>query len=441
MSERRSSARIAAQDKSSPTSSPQSKSSPAGTKRKADTSASPAGKGNKRGRKAKEQKSLEETIDPTKTQDTEKTEDNNDEGKPDTEMKDANGTTKSQEEAKDTQAEDVKKAEESAPADTTKDEAGSTNTSKMDDTGKIEPTNSSTLNGPVEKDSAVEPDKREEETPSSILEKGIIYFFFRGRVGIDHPSDPNEIARSYMVLRPLPHGAKLGDGPIGDGENARLLALPKKVLPKSHQDRFMSFVEKAGTTFHDLKENFMKGSDYETKTAGVRHTPPATPVAEGIYAITTTGRESHLAYIMTIPEKITEVQEDIGIRDRGSFVLSLRNPQYQPPAQAALPQGPDFSKEILDEFRSLRWMPLQPKHLNYANAQFLLIGESGGHLGKAVEEQKEDALDEKKESPEEEMEKLEHEDEIRVKHLKGDDSVFADLGLSAKEYPKVQTTW
>ena len=96
---------------------------------------------------------------------------------------------------------------------------------------------------------------------------------------------------------------------------------------------------------------------------------------------------------------------------------------------------------ILDEFRALRWAPLQPKHLDYANAQFLLIGEAGGHLGKAVEEQKEDAQDSKKESPEEEMEKLEHEDEIRIKHLKGDDSVFVDLGLSAGEYPKVQTTW
>lgn len=96
---------------------------------------------------------------------------------------------------------------------------------------------------------------------------------------------------------------------------------------------------------------------------------------------------------------------------------------------------------MLNEFRSLRWMPLQPKHLNFANAQFLLIGESGGQLGKAVEEQPDDQENEKKESPEEEMEKLEHEDEIRVKHLKGDDAVFADLGLNAKDYPKVQTTW
>ena len=58
------------------------------------------------------------------------------------------------------------------------------------------------------------------------------------------------------------------------------------------------------------------------------------------------------------------------------------------------------------------------------------------------------------------MEKLEHEDEIRVEHLKGmallfstftllvltngcsgDDAVYEDLTTSAKDYPKLQTTW
>ncbi len=73
---------------------------------------------------------------------------------------------------------------------------------------------------------------------------------------------------------------------------------------------------------------------------------------------------------------------------------------------------------ILDEFRSLRWMPLQPKHLDYGNAQILIIGEGQGSVDKATQPQ---AQDEKlgKEKPVEEMEKLEGEDEIRVKHLKG----------------------
>lgn len=219
-----------------------------------------------------------------------------------------------------------------------------------------------------------------------------------------------------MVMRPLPHDAKLGDGPIGDAGNCRMIALPKKVLPTSGKDRFLSFVEKAQASFSDLKDSF-KASDYETKTMGTRHMPAMTPVGEAVYAITTTGRESHLAYILTIPEQLSEVQNDIGLKERGSFVISTKNPQTPSPANANIGRSPEYPQEILDEFRSLRWTPTQPKHLDYVNAQILLIGESGG-LDKATQVQTED---EKKDTdtPLEEMEKLEGEDEIRVKHLKG----------------------
>ena len=85
----------------------------------------------------------------------------------------------------------------------------------------------------------IEDAQRAEEVPSSVLEKGIIYFFFRVRVDVEKPQGAQDIARSYLVLRPLPLGAKLGEGPLGDVGNCRLLALPKKVLPVSHEDRFM----------------------------------------------------------------------------------------------------------------------------------------------------------------------------------------------------------
>ena len=99
-----------------------------------------------------------------------------------------------------------------------------------------------------------------------------------------------------------------------------------------------------------------------------------------------------------------------------------------------------FPHRILDEFRSLRWMPLDPKHLNFENAQFLLIGSHDEDLSKATKPQEEDK-EGKKDTPLEEMEKLENEDEIRVKHLAGDDSVFSDLGLNKKEFPGLQTSW
>ena len=195
--------------------------------------------------------------------------------------------------------------------------------------------------------SAVEPHGREapETVPSSILEKGIIYFFFRGRVGIDEPSAVNEIARSYILLRPIEKDAKLGSGPIGDAGNSRLCAIPKKTLPQSGKDRWISFVEKTGASFQQLKDEFLASNDYDTKTAGTRHSPAATPVAEGVYAITSTGSDSHLAYILTLPEELGEVQKELGLKPKGSFIISTRNPQYPAPANARLPKGPEYPKE------------------------------------------------------------------------------------------------
>ena len=81
---------------------------------------------------------------------------------------------------------------------------------------------------------------------------------------------------------------------------------------------------------------------------------------------------------------------------------------------------------IIDEFHGRGWMPLEPKLLNYENTQFLIIGHKDHALEKAAEpqdeeDQKADKEDQKadKETPMEELEKLEHEDEIRVEHLRG----------------------
>ncbi|XXH04110.1 hypothetical protein Hte_010522 [Hypoxylon texense] len=291
-----------------------------------------------------------------------------------------------------------------------------------------------------QKGSAEQEGEREGVVPASILEKGIIYVFIRGRVGIDEPSSVDDIRRSYFVLRPLAKDAKLGEGAIDDAGNTRLVAIPKKVFPVSGRDRWIAFVEKSHASFKTLKDEFLSAEDYTTKTAGVRHTPAATPVAEGIYAITSTGRESHLAYMITLPEDLGEVQKEIGLKEKGSFIISTRNPQYEAPKGTALPQGPDYPKEVLDEFRSLRWMGTQPKHLDYPNTQFLLIGESSG-IQKATEPQK--GQEEGQEKPIEELEKLEDEDTHRMEDLQGDDSaaIFADLHAHAKDYPKLQTTF
>ncbi|KZL84527.1 hypothetical protein CI238_05242 [Colletotrichum incanum] len=278
------------------------------------------------------------------------------------------------------------------------------------------------------------------KVPSNILEKGIIYFFFRGRVNTEKTEEVDDIARSYIILRPVGTDSKLGDGPIGDAGNTRLLALPKKVFPESGKDRFMAFVEKSGTSFKELKEQFLSGADNQTK-AGTSHSPAATPAGEGVYVITTTGRETHLAYMLTLPSDLGEVQQELGIKEKGSFILSTKNPYKSGPANASLPETPDFPDKIKEQFRDLRWMPTKPDHLDYANSQILMIGESSG-IEKAVEPKKKD-VKAGKDDPEEVLQEIEDEDTKRMEHLSGDDSasIFADLQARAKDYPQLQTTF
>jgi len=118
----------------------------------------------------------------------------------------------------------------------------------------------------------------------------------------------------------------------------------------------------------------------------------------------------------------------------------------------------------MEEFSGRGWGALQPKHLEYAHAQFILIGQAQGEFGSALDENEKDSKDDSKETPLEEMEKLEGEDEHRMEGLSGmagsglccflgfsrslltlfdvgDDSVYEDLGLARKEFPSLATTW
>jgi len=219
----------------------------------------------------------------------------------------------------------------------------------------------------------------------------------------------------------------------------------------------MVFVEKSKASVATLKEEFFQGSDYNTATMGTRHTPEVTPIGEGVYAITISGGgqgTSHLAYMLTIPSEIGQVQQDVGLAEKGSFVISVKNPESGTGNGAAqLQNSAQYPQEIIEEFAGRAWGPAKPKHIDYEGAAVLLIGESFDQVVAAEEDKGKDAL----ETPQEELEKLENEDELRVENLKGeqhccfppakanilagDDSIFADLGISSKDYPKVMTTW
>ena len=139
----------------------------AGTKRKA-TASSPEGKS--KGRPSKGQKTLEETVDPSS-----KDEDLIDDDVKDEDMKEVEANTTATKEDQQPQKEGTKEnALDQVKAD--ENEEGTTSKPEEDTNG---------TNGTAE-GTAVEEDKqREKAQPSNIMEKGIIYFFTRGRVGVE----------------------------------------------------------------------------------------------------------------------------------------------------------------------------------------------------------------------------------------------------------------
>ncbi|KAJ5289061.1 hypothetical protein N7478_002091 [Penicillium angulare] len=307
-------------------------------------------------------------------------------------------------------------------------------------------------------------DERASSISSNIVEKGIIYFFFRPRVNIDDPQSIGDVARSFFVLRPTPLGAEFNgsQGPMDKDARCRLLMLPKKKFPTSPKERDMAFVEKAGQSVTDLQEKFIASSTYQTATRGERTTEDARPYAEGVYAIVSAQRSSHLAYELTIPAELGEIQQNFGLHQRGDWILQSKNPKFPGPPLGQLPQEPQYPEHVLEKFGDLRWVPLQPEFIEYPNAQILMIGQGTDTLGKAATAEGDKKPGEAE--PGQEIDRLADENEERIHSLQGEyrnanfikfimykisliliyagnETVFLDLGLDAKRYRSLPTTW
>ncbi|KAF7588557.1 hypothetical protein BBP40_005512 [Aspergillus hancockii] len=323
------------------------------------------------------------------------------------------GVKEAQEEQAEKKREEQDKEEQEK--ETQKPQESTSEVQKPADERKHKPATSGTEAG-VQKSQ-----EREEIVPSNVLEKGVIYFFYRPRVNVLEPHSVDDIARSFIVLRPTPLGAALDStqGSLETGAKCRLMMLPKKKFPTSGRERDMGFVEKAGQTMKELQENFIAGEKYETETRGERTVPEAKPYAEGVYAITSTKRASHLAYILTIPSEVGPLQEDFGLHARGSWIVQSKNPKYPGPSYAQIPNDPEYPESVREKFQDYRWVPLTPEFIDYANAQFLMVGEATDDLGKAATAEPGGKGPEEKQ-PGEELDQLEDENKERVDSLRVD---------------------
>ncbi|KAJ5364955.1 uncharacterized protein N7496_010668 [Penicillium cataractarum] len=259
--------------------------------------------------------------------------------------------------------------------------------------------------------------QRKDTDSHKILEGGIIYFFYRSRVNLLGAREIDDVARSFIVLRPAP--SETYSDPKMDsfqfGEKFRLLVVPKKVLPKSGGIKEMGFVEKAGITLKELQETFIAAIDYKTQTHGTRTIPEAKMYAKGVYVISSTKRSSDLAYILTYPKRLGPVQEDFGLHQRGSWIVQSKNPKLFSPPSMSLPNKPEYPE----------------------SAQFLLIGRSRHKEFSITTRVKLENIEE----PDRQLEEIALKLDEKEKKFRGLDPVYGDLGLEVHHYPKISTDW
>ncbi|KAK9829382.1 hypothetical protein WJX72_005493 [[Myrmecia] bisecta] len=257
--------------------------------------------------------------------------------------------------------------------------------------------------------------------PEGALEEGRIFFFYRPRVAMDHPHSVDDVQRFYMIMSPV----------SGPDAPHRLLIVGKKRLPEK-RERFFGFVEAVSDQMEKLTEEFGL-KERETKTRGKRVTQPARVAGEGAYTLAEHGGNVVLAYKLEAPEQPGEVQDELGIKQESSLVISVKNPTIGSPPNAGLEHKAKYSEKQMQEFGDYNWIPVRdPSLLDVPHAEFLLIlARAGakdvkGEIGQAAEHMeqaaKEDVEHFKEEHPDDDahtalIEKLRSETRAEKPHM------------------------
>ncbi|MFW5703727.1 MAG: hypothetical protein ACOCXQ_02745 [Patescibacteria group bacterium] len=215
--------------------------------------------------------------------------------------------------------------------------------------------------------------KKQKNNNVTYLEQGQVYFFYKPKVETEDVSSMNEVQRLYMVLHPY-------------NENRyRLLVLGQKKLPKveEHQN-YWAFVSRVLRDPDKLRED-LKPESHKTKTRGVQHRGVARPAGEGVYGIVTHGDHTHLVYDMELPnneETNRRVQKAFRIREKGSYVISVKNPEK--PANKSVGLSGDkqasYPKKLQERFEDRKFISVNPPDfLNHEYAELVLVGAAGDY--------------------------------------------------------------
>ncbi|KAI8384527.1 uncharacterized protein BYT42DRAFT_544418 [Radiomyces spectabilis] len=257
----------------------------------------------------------------------------------------------------------------------------------------------------------------DESKKAHSLEKGHIYFFYRPKVDADEVGSIDDVQKAYMILKPYwSSDAK---------RSPTLIVLGKKKLPQVEQHaRYWGFVGKTSSNIDDVV-GALKESTYSTKTKGERTIQAARPMGEGVYTITSHNGHSHLAYILTLPEEPTKVQDAFNIEKQASIVLNVKNPKKSSPPGSGLSgnEKAEFPDKLQKAFSDRRFVAMETTDfLNYDYCELVMIGATEDldkELGKTAKD----------------LEKMEEKDEDHVDYVGVDKVVFKDLHLEADQNP------
>ena len=202
-----------------------------------------------------------------------------------------------------------------------------------------------------------------------VLKRGDIYFAYRPKMDVDSPKGIDDVQRLYMILSPR------------DKDRYRMIVIGHKKLPEIEDggERYWAFVDKVSRKADEITGK-LGAETYETKTRGQRTRPAARPAGEGVYSIVRHGDHTHLAYILELPETAKDVQRALNIREEGSYIISVKNPETPSPRGAGLEEHEEaeFPKRLQERFRNRRFINVDPpEFLNHEGAELILIGAAG----------------------------------------------------------------
>jgi len=248
------------------------------------------------------------------------------------------------------------------------------------------------------------PKEKESSRHEDILEKGLIYFFYRLKVGREEAHSIEDVQKLYILLAPGPETGDFleRDPEINYKHPERLIIISKKKLPsvekdkKGKHERYWGFVKRASKNVEEIDEN-LRGSDYVTRKKGnPRHMEGARPVAEGVYALVNAHNHTHLAYVLELPHEISEVQKAFGIVKEGSYVMQVKNPELK--GEFLESKGVSYPPELLKLFLSektgslIKYASATPELLDFEGTEVVLVGTSDdlkadlGKTGEYIEE-------------------------------------------------------